>query len=484
MNIAIYARVSTSQQAEHGYSLQTQVEACKKKAVELGATSIKEYIDDGYSGAYLERPALDNLRDALSAKLHDYVIIYDIDRLSRDTMHLLLLTEEIEKNATLVYVNSEYNKTPEGQLFFEIRGSFAKYERVKIQDRFQRGKRGKLRKGLPISDHQVYGYDWQEDEPHKGNYVINEHEAEIVRQIFDRYINSLGGYREIIDWLEERGIPSPKGLPRWSDYGFQKLLHRQMYTGEYYAYTVYNKKVSAKKFTHTPRDKSEWIPMTCPAIISKETFEKAQAKIKRNTQQHIRESKHTAMLSGILYCGSCGRKMRSCKDTRHPNYKYYQCNAIVHHDPSCQNHSVKCEIADDKAWKEIVKICKNEKMLSKYTAEYQPQKKDNTESIRKELQSIETKRQAIMNWFSANLITTEESTIKLQALKKQEKALKEKLSTKTEKINTAEIVSAVRKDFTFEEKRQFVLQYISKVIFLRKNIDKDNIELIFHFVFR
>ena len=55
MNAAIYARVSTAAQAEHGYSLETQIEACKQKAISLGATSIKEYIDDGYSGAYLER---------------------------------------------------------------------------------------------------------------------------------------------------------------------------------------------------------------------------------------------------------------------------------------------------------------------------------------------------------------------------------------------------------------------------------------------
>ena len=83
MNVAIYARVSTAAQAEKGYSLETQVEACKQKALSLGAASIKEYVDDGYSGAYLERPALDSMRDAVSAKLHDCIIIYDIDRLSR-----------------------------------------------------------------------------------------------------------------------------------------------------------------------------------------------------------------------------------------------------------------------------------------------------------------------------------------------------------------------------------------------------------------
>ena len=481
MNVAIYARVSTAAQAEHGYSLETQIEACKQKALELGATSIKQYVDDGYSGAYLERPALDNLRDSISAKLHDTVIIYDIDRLSRDTMHLLLLTEEIEKNATLVYVNSEYNKTPEGQLFFEIRGSFAKYERIKIQDRFQRGKRGKLRRGLPISNHNIFGYDWQ-----NGNYVINEKQAEIVRSVFDRYINSLGGYRDILDWLESQNIPSPKGKSRWSDYALNQLLQRQMYTGEYYAYTMYHKKVSAKHFEYFKRDKSEWIPMQCPAIISKETFEKALAKRQRNRQQKIRESKHVALLSGVIHCDSCGRKMQACLDTRRKKpYAYYQCYSVTFKDKSCQNHSINSDILDNTVWQIITKICKNEKMLNKYVAEHQPQKADNTESLKKELQNIETKRQAIMSWFSANLITAEESTEKLQILKKQEKAIQEKLSTKTEKINTADIVSAVRGKLTFEDKRNFILQNISKVYVLRKDFQKiSDVDLEINIVFR
>ena len=480
MNVAIYARVSTAAQAEHGYSLETQIDACKQKAVEMGATSIKQYVDDGYSGAYLERPALDNLRDALSAKLHDTVIIYDIDRLSRDTMHLLLLTEEIEKNAQLIYVNSEYNKTPEGQLFFEIRGSFAKYERIKIQDRFQRGKRGKLRRGLPISNHNIYGYDFKD-----GNYIINEKQAEIVRSIFDRYINSLGGYRPILDWLESQGIPSPKGKTRWSDYGLNQLLSRQMYTGEYYAYTTYHKKVSAKHFEYFKRDKSEWIPMSCPAIISKETFEKAMAKRQRNKQQRIRETKHVALLSGVIYCASCGRKLQACLDTRNKTpYAYYQCYSVSI-GGRCENHNVKSSIVDEAAWKIIAKICKNEKLLNKYVAEHQPQAKDNTESLKKELASIETKRQAIMSWFSANLITAEESTEKLQILKKQEKSIQEKLSTKTEKINTADIVSAAKGKLTFEDKRNFILQNISKVYVLRKDFQKiSDVELEINIVFR
>ena len=481
MNVGIYARVSTAQQVEHGYSLETQVESCRKKAEELGATSIKEYIDDGYSGAYLERPALDNLRDAVAQKLHDVIIIYDIDRLSRDTMHLLLLTDELEKNAKLVYVNSEYNRTPEGQLFFEIRGSFAKYERIKIQDRFQRGKRGKLRKGLPISDHNVFGYDWNGQ-----NYIINEKQAEIVRQCFDKFNNSLGGYRHIINWLQEQGIPSPKGKPRWSDFGMMRLLTRQMYTGEYYAYTQYHRKVSATHFEIIKRDESEWIPMQCPAIISKETFEKAQEKFRRNKQQKIRETKHTALLSGVIYCAVCGRHMTACYNSRTKNgYGFYQCRAVTMKDRTCTNHSFSSDVADTIVWAIIEKVCKNESMLKKYISRNQPKPKDDSATIRKQLDGIEAKRQAIMSWFSANLITAEESTQKLTALKKQEQTLTEKLQTKKQDIPTTEIVQDAHHKITLAEKRQFILQHIKQVIVLRKDFtDFRDVDLDVTIVFR
>jgi site-specific DNA recombinase len=341
--------------------------------------------------------------------------------------------------------------------------------------------RGKLRKGLPISDHHVFGYDW-----HDGNYIINPVQADIVRQCFAMYINANGGYRFIIDWLESQGIPSPKGAKRWSDYGMMRLLKRQMYTGEYFSYQVYNKKISAKKFDRKPRDESEWIPMQCPAIIDKETFEKAQAKLERNKQQRIRETKHPYLLAGVLYCGCCGRKIRPAHEPlKYGMYFYYQCNAVSLKDRSCTNHSVSSDVVDTMVWEKLKQVCRNETMLKRYIQQNQPKQKDNTEAIKKELDAIETKRQAIMNWFSANLISAEESTQKLQALKKQEQNLTEKLVTKKEDIPTDEIVKDAKKKITFEEKRNFILQHIKKVILLRKDFDDvHDIDLEITIIFR
>ena len=461
MNVAIYARVSTAQQAEHGYSLQSQVDACTKKAKELGATSIKQYVDDGYSGAYLERPALDNLRDAVSARLHDVVIIYDIDRLSRDTMHLLLLTEELEKNAQIVYVNSEYNRTPEGQLFFEIRGSFAKFERIKIQDRFQRGKRGKLRKGLPIANAHVFGYDWQD-----GQYIINPAQADIIRKIFDWYINNLGGTRGLVQWLFDNGIPSPQGKAKWTNQSLCRLLHQRMYIGEYYSYTKYHKKISAQKYKYIKRDPSEWIPMTCPAIVDKDTFDKVQNKMHRNRTQKIHEGKTIAIFSGILYCADCGRKFVPFWNNSH-TYRAYRCFSTRIPGEKCRNHSIGTDVLDQMLWSKIKEVCRSETALKKYIHQNQPKQQDNSESIKKQLEQIETKRQAVMNWFSANLISAEESTQKLTALKKQEESLKEKLQTKRIDTPTDKIVQDIKNKVTPEEKRKFVLDHIQKVIILR-----------------
>jgi hypothetical protein len=123
--------------------------------------------------------------------------------------------------------------------------------------------------------------------------------------------------------------------------------------------------------------------------------------------------------------------------------------------------------------------------LKKYISQNQPRQKDETDAIKKELAQIETKRQAIMSWFSANLITAEESTMKLQTLKKQEQNLTERLTIKKENIPTEEIVKDVRQKVTKEEKRQYVLNHIEKVIVLRHDfVNRYDVDLEITIIFR
>ena len=479
MNVAIYARVSTAAQAEKGYSLETQIEACRKKAVELGATSIKEYVDDGYSGAYLERPMLDELRDALSAKLHDYVIVYDTDRLARDTLILLMLTDEIEKNATLVYVNTDYNKSPEGQLFYEIKGSFAKYERIRIQDRFNRGRRGKLKSGKPLKEYKIYGYDFID-----GQYVVNEKEAELVRLIYKLYLENVGGHSRIADLLYERGIMSLSGKKFNAGTIYGILRHRH-YTGRYYSYQTYHKKVGTNKSVILKRDSSEWIEMSCPRIISQDVYDAVQRKLEDNKVKKIRVCRYNALFQGVLFCGICGRKMRVTKFVKNDTeYAYYICSANKEKSGSCTNRMSDAKIVDNELWKAIKKICYSEKTITKYIK--QKPHKDNTEEINKKIEQIAKQRTAIMNWYSSNLINIEECTERLEALKKQESVLfqrlKEEKNQKTTDVSSI-MVMVKNAKLSFEDKRVFVTKHIAKVTFSRIG-EKMEYNLNFHIEFQ
>ena len=183
----IYARVSTDEQTK-GYSLQTQIESCKQYAVERGYVLLHIFSED-YSGASLDRPELNNVRDFLANDDVDVVIVYDVDRLARKSIYQALIEEEFMRDGAVIeYVIGQYDDSDEGRLQKQIRGSIAEYEKAKILERSKRGKRGKAMSGFVlVGSRPPYGYSVV-SEPHKAWLEINEEEAEIVRAIFSWYL--------------------------------------------------------------------------------------------------------------------------------------------------------------------------------------------------------------------------------------------------------------------------------------------------------
>ena len=427
MNIAIYARVSTEIQAEQGHSLGAQIEDCKAKARALGATMIKEYIDDGYSGAYLERPALGELREALRAKMFHAVVVYDVDRLSRNLSHQLLLTDEIEHSgASLHFVKSDYQNTPEGRLFYAMKGAFAGYEREKFRERSMRGKVAMLQKGLVIEDSHVYGYDYHKD---TRSYTINPGEAAAILAIYDRYLAGKGGARQVTFWLNETGqFPPPNGKA-WAVSTVRDILRRQMYTGKYFSHRIYHQKTGSKSARKVIRPSSEWVEMTCPAIITEEMHTQALYLMERNRKMSRRNEKSPAMLQGLVYCGKCGRMLH----VRHGGKKnrYYTCweqhsNGISR--PGCGARAAKVEAVDNAVWELLESLCHSPATLRQYIeASVKPVDKpvDNSHKLDK----IKAERKAVMQWYSQQLLSHDEATERLEALKTAEqKLLQENIS--------------------------------------------------------
>ena len=149
MEVALYARVSTSQQQHEG-TIESQRRTLQHHIQHHGWALLPEheYMDDGISGARLDRPALDRLRDAARRGEFDAVVILSPDRLARNYAHQWLLIEEFEKMHTpLIFLQNPFGDSPQGKLLTQMQGMIAEYERAQIAERTRRGRLEKARQG-------------------------------------------------------------------------------------------------------------------------------------------------------------------------------------------------------------------------------------------------------------------------------------------------------------------------------------------------
>jgi site-specific DNA recombinase len=324
---AIYARVSTAEQAERGYSLDGQIAACREFAAAAGAIHVTEFVDDGYSGEFLDRPGIEQLRAGLRSKSFDIVICYDPDRLARKLAHQLILTDEIEKSgAKLQFVNVTFEQSPEGKLFYSIRGAVAEFEKEKIRERTTGGKKRKALGGKLTFMDKPYGYTPDRE---KCNYSIVESEAEVVRQIYKLLIDNQYGVRSLAFDLQDRGIVTRQKKP-FSSSTLYKMIVNPMYAGTKMAFRKQYKTVgprpSGKKAPQVKvvkRDKEEWVPVPVPAIVDQETWDKAQEVLGRNQRFSKRNTKTDYLLRNLIRCDSCGYTMTAIKKLSRGQYFYY-----------------------------------------------------------------------------------------------------------------------------------------------------------------
>ena len=186
--IALYARVSSDQQAQHN-TIASQLGAIHTFATAQGVTVDPDLIfaDNGISGTTLMRPKLDLLRDKAVAGDIDQVLILSPDRLARKYTHQLLLVEEFKKlGVSITFVNRQIATSPEDQLLLQMQGVIAEYEREKILERHRRGKLHKAQQGkVSVLSGAPYGYVYiPATDTEDARYEILEREATIVQRVF------------------------------------------------------------------------------------------------------------------------------------------------------------------------------------------------------------------------------------------------------------------------------------------------------------
>jgi site-specific DNA recombinase len=216
----LYARVSTEEQGNKGYSLRQQLEALRSYCKDHNIEIIAEF-EDRASGASLDRPRLDALRDVVSSGGIDLVLCQDRDRISREPAHVFLLREEfLGHGTTLRSLNDRGDDSPEGQLHDGILDQLAKFERAKIEERTRRGRIQKARSGKIVGNGAVpYGFYRSDDHLH-----VDPDRMPYVHEMFERVAAGESLY-SIVKHLTEIGAPSPKGK-RWHAPTIRKMLLR------------------------------------------------------------------------------------------------------------------------------------------------------------------------------------------------------------------------------------------------------------------
>jgi site-specific DNA recombinase len=224
----LYTRVSTDEQARSGYSLAQQLDALRDYAAREGYEILKEVSDPGESGASLERPGMDRVRDLVAAGGVSVVLAQDRDRFSREPAYHYLLRREFEEYGTKIRaLNDRGDDTPEGDLTDGILDQLGKYERAKIAERSRRGKLQKARQGKVMAGRRVkYGFMLNAT---RDALLVDEEKMQVVRRIF-RMVGVEGfSMNAIYNAFEREGIPTPGGGKHWDRTFFRSCILDDVY---------------------------------------------------------------------------------------------------------------------------------------------------------------------------------------------------------------------------------------------------------------
>ena len=311
LRTAIYTRVSTEDQAREGFSLAAQQELLRTYAKGQGWTVAEVYVDDGYSGKNLDRPAVKRLIADAKAKRFDLVLVYRLDRLTRRIYDLWGLIEEVFEPAGVGFKSATEpfdTTTTAGKMLLGILGTLAQWERESIAERAKMGMHQAAKQGRWLGSNRItYGYRLGENRQLTPDHLT----APIVRRIFDLYVYEKHGYQSIAQRLNAEKIPTP--LPNkkgWTVSTVRYMLQNPHYAG---------------LGIWQVRGEREIFAGHHEALVPESVFHKAQAIMKE--RRGAQAPKRQSLLSGLVYCSECGGKMRfkrlAYRDKRYPTYVCY-----------------------------------------------------------------------------------------------------------------------------------------------------------------
>jgi site-specific DNA recombinase len=502
----LYARVSTEAQQKEG-TIESQVQELKRQISTAGNALVKEYIDNGYSGAKLDRPALEQLRQDVKTDLFEVIYFLNTDRIARDVAYQTIIVGELLKHDKQIIINGkDYIHNPENKFTLTVLGAVAELERAKIMERLTRGKLHRLRMGHVVG-HGVppYGYMNVKRTPtNPSALVINEEQTSVVLSIFEMYASGVG-LCAITRWLEENEVRTQLGRTAWDTTRLKNMLTNHTYAGTRYFNAVMTVPSDGKKRgKYVPRARSEWIGVKVPAIVSQDLFDKVQERLQQARQRYCHPPVHHLFGGGLLQCGHCGspyysyrrylKETRKSGEQRVVHKSAYECLSRGKENmhsrkliDRCRNSEIATHLLEDNVFEMIRNFMLDPSKLRGCIKLTEDSDKEDGQSIGRQLarvaariKAVEEEKRRLIELYAAAQMPKDEYVKANIALDdeldgvKSEKAKLDKMRPRDES-EAAEVAirrfsesaqSRFEACVDFDTKRQFLLEHIEKVIFL------------------
>jgi site-specific DNA recombinase len=474
---AIYARVSSEQQREaHTIASQTAALIAWARTLDLDVPKAWIFEDDGYSGATLERPGLERVRDLAAEGQIQTVLVYSPDRLSRKYAYQILLIEELARHGVETrFLNAPQGATAEDQLLVQFQGMIAEYERAQILERSRRGKRHRARAGeISVLSGAPYGYGYirkSDDAP--ASYAVIESEARVVRQVYDHYTVtgwSIGG---ITRWLSANEVPTRKVGTRWERSTVWAMLRNPAYIGT----ACFGKTriatrqrvtrrlrvrggLATRNSANHERPREEWIEIPVPALVDEPTFARAQELLHENRVRSRRRTIQPSLVQGLVICRRCGYALsRTSTRSSARLIHYYRCigsDAWRHlGGPLCDSRPVRQDLLDETVWTEVMRLLEDPTLIQQEldrrlaVARAADPTRQREQALQRDLVRVGKSIDRMLTAYQEDLLSLEQLRERMPLLRQREQALRTELQSiadqtreRTAYLRLAETLSA------------------------------------------
>jgi len=343
----IYTRVSTGEQEKHGTSPETQLAACRAKALALGLPIVAEYHDGGVSGGFLlARPGMQAAMADIKAGRANALICPNISRYSRDREHQSRIKREVRAaGGGLVFCDMHFEDNPQGDFAFNMMGDVADYEKAIIKERTYGGHVSRAGQGVQSARvTSPFGYVIPKaadilrgtyPAAQLGKYLIVEEKAAIVADLFAKYDAGTHSLNDLSKMLNRSGLPTPGGGKMWRAsnvrYIFTNPVYKGLATFGRFDHTTDEMRflqndtrtglplTSAKSMS--PADPETWITWEVPAVVGEDVWERVNERLRLNKKLKSGNRQQVRMLSGRVFCPECGAGMFCASQTHKASKK-------------------------------------------------------------------------------------------------------------------------------------------------------------------